>query len=105
MLTKTSKHFQRNAVGLTSGEVDVRWRSDAALRVACAEAEVVGFPAAHSRHIAGVLLGDAQSPVLPADDGRQGKVCRSACSIPGHDGGRIAVTLDIDLHLCWHTGS
>lgn len=83
----------------------MRRRRDAALRVAGCQAEVVGFPAVHRRHVAGVLLGDAQSPVLPADDGRQGEVRRSARGAPGHDGGSVAATLDIDLHLCRHTGS
>lgn len=54
--------FQRSAAGLTSAEVDVRRCCDAALRVAGCEAEVVGLPAAHTRHVAAVLLGDAQSP-------------------------------------------
>lgn len=83
----------------------MRWRRDAALRVAGCEAEVVGFPAAQTRHVAGVLLGDAQSAEFPTDDGRQREVCCSACGVPGHDGGSIVVTLDIDLHLPWHTGS
>lgn len=83
----------------------MRRRSDAALRVARAQTEAVGLPAVHTRHVAGVLLGDAQSAVLPADDCRQRKVCRSACSTPGHDSGSITVTLDINLHLCWHAGS
>lgn len=73
---------KKNVAGLTSAEVDVRWRGDAALRIAGGEAEVVGFPAAHTRHVAGVLLGDTQSPELPADDGRQREVCRSACRVP-----------------------
>lgn len=93
------------AAGLTSGEVDVRWRRDAALRVAGCEAEIVGFPAVQARHVAGVLLGDAQSAELPTDDGRQREVFCSPCRVPGHDGGSIAVALDIDIHLARHTWS
>lgn len=60
-----------NAAGLTSGEIDVRWCCNAALCVAGSEAEVVGFPTAQTRHVAGVVLSDAQSAEFSTDDGRQ----------------------------------
>lgn len=91
--------------GPTCGEVDVRRRHEAALRVADCQAEVVGFPATQAGDVTRVVLGDAQSPKIPTVDGCQGEVCHSVRSVPGHNGSTVGVTLDVYLHLSWHTGS
>lgn len=91
--------------GPTCGEVDVRRRREAALRVADCQAEVVGFPATQAGNVTRVLLGDAQGPKIPTVDGCQGEVCRSVCSVPGHNSSTVSVTLDVYLHFSWQTGS
>lgn len=80
-------------------------RREVALRVADCQAEVVGFPTAQACDVTRVLLGDTQSPKIPAVDGCQGEVCRSVRSVPGHNGSTVSVTLDVYLHLSWQTGS